>query len=163
MICRDDDDNDDDDDDGSVMTSHLPVGYRADRRNPGKRKSKEASRKQVSSRYQPFDLVEWGSQRRDSHLANGWSSLKLSLAYDAMHCVTDPRAVRTLLKYTLKTDVEKNPRPASEAQRRARNTRRKRRRAKRKINKINNIAERLGERKQNNRNVECTEGQYTRG
>ena len=65
--------------------------------------------KQVSSRYQPFDLVERGSQWRDSHLANGWSSLKLSLAYNAVHCVTDPRAVRTLLKYKLETDVEKNP------------------------------------------------------
>ena len=56
-----------------------------------------------------------------------------------MHCVTDPRAVRTLSKYKLKTDVEKIPRPASEAQRRARNTRRKRRRANRKINKIKKL------------------------
>ena len=96
---NDDDDNDNDDDDVelcSVMTSYLPVGYRLDRGNPEKRKSKEASRKQVSSRYQPFDLVEWGPQRRDSHLANCWSSLKLWLAYNAVHCVTDPRAVRTL-------------------------------------------------------------------
>ena len=89
------------------MTSYLPVGHRADRGNPDKRKSKEASRKQVSSRYQPFDLVEWESQRTDSHLADGWSSLKLSLAYNAVHCVTDSRAVRTLLKYKLETDVEK--------------------------------------------------------
>ena len=89
------------------MTSYLPVGYRTDRGNPDKRKSKEASIKQVSSLYQPFDLVEWGSQPRDSHLANGWSSLKLSLAYDAMHCLTDPKAVKTLLKYKLETDVEK--------------------------------------------------------
>ena len=54
----DDGDDDDDDDDGSVMTSYLPVGYRADRENPYKRKSKGASKKQVSSWYQPFDLVE---------------------------------------------------------------------------------------------------------
>ena len=51
--------------------------------------------------------MERGSQRRDSHLANIWSSLKLSSAYNAVHCVTDPRAMRALLKDTLKTDVEK--------------------------------------------------------
>ena len=54
--------------------------------------------KQVSNRYQPFDLVEWGSQRRGSHLANGWSSLKLSSAYNAVHCVIDPGVMRALLK-----------------------------------------------------------------
>ena len=88
------------------MTSYLPVGCRADRGNPDKRKSKEASEKRLPNRYQPFDLVEWGSQRRDSHLANGWSSLKLSTAYNAVHCVTDPRAMSALLKDKLETDVE---------------------------------------------------------
>ena len=50
------------------MTSYLPVGYRADRGSSDKRKSKGASKKQVSSRYQPSNLMEWGSQLRDSHL-----------------------------------------------------------------------------------------------
>ena len=102
------------------MTSYLLVGYRADRGNPDKRKSKGASKKRESYWYQSFDLVERGSQRRDSHLANVWSSLKLSSAYNAVHCVTDPRAMRTLLKDKLKTDVEKNPGPTSQAQRQAR-------------------------------------------
>ena len=121
------------------MTSCLPFGYRADRGNPDKRKSRGASKKQVSSWYQPFDLVEWGSRRRDSHLANDWSSLKLSLAYNAVHCVTDPRPVRALLKDKLETDVEKNPGPASRAQRQARNTRRKRRRVRRRVKKIRKL------------------------
>ena len=81
------------------MTSYLRVEQRAVKGNSDKRKSKEASRKPVSSRYQPLDLVEWGSLRRDSQHANGSSSLKLLLAYTAVHCVTDPIAVRTLLKY----------------------------------------------------------------
>ena len=80
------------------MTSYLPVGCRADRRNPDKRKSKGASEKRFSNRYQLFDLVEWGSQRRDSHLANGWSFQKLSTAYNVVHCVTDPRDMSALLK-----------------------------------------------------------------
>ena len=123
----------------SVLTSNLPVGYRVDRGNPDKRKSKGASKKQVSSWYQPFDLVEWGSRRRDSHLANDWSSLKLLSAYKAVHCVTDPRAMRALLKDKLETDVEKNPGPASRAQRQARNTRRKRRRVRRRIDRIRKV------------------------
>ena len=48
----DDDDDDGDDGDGSVMTSYLLVGYRADRGNPDKRKSKGASKKQQSYWYQ---------------------------------------------------------------------------------------------------------------
>ena len=72
------------------MTSYLLVGYRADRGNPDKRKSKGASMKRESYWYQSFDLVQRGSQRRDSHLANVGSSLKLSSAYNAVQCVTDP-------------------------------------------------------------------------
>ena len=71
-----------------------------------------------------------------SYLANGWSSLKLLSAFNAVHCVTDPRAMRALMTDKLETDVEKNSGPASQAQGRARNTRRKRRRARRRINKI---------------------------
>ena len=44
--------------------------------------------------------------------------------------------MRALLKDKLKTDVEKNPGPTSQAQRQARNTRRKRRRARRRIKKL---------------------------
>ena len=44
--------------------------------------------------------------------------------------------MRALLKDKLKTDVEKNPGPTSQAQRQARNTRRKRRRARRGIKKV---------------------------
>ena len=54
----DDEDDDDDDNDGSVMTSYLLVGCRADRGNPDKRKSNGASKKQASNWYQSFDLVE---------------------------------------------------------------------------------------------------------
>ena len=57
-------------------------------------------------------------------------------AYNAVHCVTDPRAMRALLKDKLKTDVEKNPGPTGQAQRQARSTRRKRRRARRRIKKL---------------------------
>ena len=135
----DDDHYHDDGDDCSIMISYLPVGYRVDRGNPDKRKSKGASKKQVSNQYQPSDLVEWGSQMRDSHPANGWSSLKLSSAYNAVHYITDLRAMRALLKDKLETDVEKCPEPVSQAQRQARNTRRKRRRARRIIERIRKL------------------------
>ena len=65
------------------MTSYLPAECRADRGNPDKSNSKEASKKRASNRYQPFDPVERGSQQRGCHLANGWSSLKLSWTYNA--------------------------------------------------------------------------------
>ena len=65
--------------------------------------------------------------------------LKLSMAYNAVHCVTDPGAVSALLKDKLETDVEKNPGPASQAQRQARNARRKRRRARKRISKIRKL------------------------
>ena len=97
------------------------------------------SKKQVSRWYQLFDLVEWGSRRRDSHLADDWSSLKLSSAYNAVHCTSDQRAMRALLKDKLETDVEKNPGPASRTQRQARNTRRKRRRVRRRIDRIRTL------------------------
>ena len=80
--------------------------------------------------------MEWGSQWRDSHLANGLSSLQLLTTYNAVHCVTDPRAMSALLKNKLETDVEKNPGPSSQAQRQVRNARRKRRRSRRRISKI---------------------------
>ena len=99
-------------------------------------KSKGASKKGESYWYQSFNLVDRGSQRRDSHPANVWSSLKLSLAYNAVHCITDSRAIRAALKDKLKTDVEKNPGPTSQAQRQARNTRRKSRREGRRIKKV---------------------------
>ena len=121
------------------MTSYLPVGWRAEKGIPAKRKSKGASEKRFSNKYQPFDLVEWGSQRRDSHIANDWSSLKLSTAYNVVHCVTDQRAMSAFLNDKLETDVENNPGPASQAQRQARNTRRKRRRARRRISKIRKL------------------------
>ena len=113
----------------------LLIASRADRGNPNKRTSKGTSKKPVASRHQPIDLVEWGSQRRDSHIASGWSSLKLLMAYNAVHCVTDPRALRALVIDRLKIDVEKSPGPASVAQRQARNARRKRRRARRRSKK----------------------------
>ena len=65
-------------------------------------------------------------------------SVKLSSAYNVMYCVTDPRAMRALLKDKLETDMEKNPGPASQAQRQARNARRKRR-ARRRISKLRKL------------------------
>ena len=105
--------------------------------NTGIKKTNQ--QEQFSNRYQPFDLVEWESQRRDSHIANDWSSLKLSTAYNSVHCVTDQRAMSAFLNDKLETDVENNPGPASQAQRQARNPRRKRRRARKRISKLRKL------------------------
>ena len=118
------------------MISYLPVGCQAGRGNLDNRKSKGASEKRYSIRYLPFDLVEWGSQRKDSHLENGWRYLKLSSAHNTVHCATDPRAMSALVIYEWDIDVEKNPEQARQAQRQARNIKRKRRRARRRISKI---------------------------
>ena len=67
--------------DSAVITSYLPVGYRANRRNPDKRKSKGASKEQVSNRYQPFDLVEWGD------LNGGTVILPMARAPYNMQCI----------------------------------------------------------------------------
>ena len=145
-------------------TLYLLVGYRGDRGNPDKRKSKGASKKRESNWYQSFDLVERGSQRRVSHPANVWSSLKLSSAYNAVHCITDPRAMRAILKDKLKKDVDKNPGSTSQAQRQARNTRRERRRASKRVKKVLTLQKECIKGNKTIANVEYTrkKGQYTR-
>ena len=80
------------------MTSYLPVGCRVERGNSDKGKSKGPQRYNLQTGINRL-ISSNGDLNREtvSHLANGWSSLKPLSACNAVHCVTDPRAMRALI------------------------------------------------------------------